>query len=354
MTPTLKRLVALGLACTTTLALAACGNDTNGDEATSTTSTATGTTDATQTAAAQFPITIPHALGTAEIKEKPQRVVTLGQGSTEIAISLGIIPVAIEEYAWGADESGYLPWIKEGVEAQGGELPKLLKGADSLSAEEILSHEPDLILAPWSGITKEQYAQLEKIAPTVAYEKEPWVITWEEQVKVVAKALGEGQRAPELIDDVKGYLDSQREDKYGEYTFSYIYNSGLENMGIFFPGEQRVAMVSSLGLTVDPVVEELRQYEIPGTDSAQLSKENLDKLNSSDLIFTFYSTPKNRAEMHADPVYSKIKAIAAGAEVAPTDQSLVTASSIINPLTVRWAVPRFKELIDQAITKVQK
>ncbi|WP_448857695.1 iron-siderophore ABC transporter substrate-binding protein [Corynebacterium propinquum] len=301
--------------------------------------------------------TIEHALGVAEIEGTPERVVTLGQGSTETTLALGVVPIAVESYEWGADESGYLPWVNEELEEMGvkdDEKPELITGAEELSAEEIAALEPDLILAPWSGLTQEQYDQISEIAPTVAYEEEPWVITWEEQINTVAEALGKGDQAQDLIDGINQQFDDAKEESYGEHTFSFIYNSGVGNYGIFLPTEQRVQFVSKLGLQVDPAVEEFRDSVVAGTDSATVSAENLDKLNDSDLIFTFYSDEASRKELHQDPAYSSIAAIAQGAEVAPTDQSFVTGSSMINPLTVPWTIERYKEQIDDALAKAQQ
>ena len=120
------------------------------------------------------------------------------------------------------------------------------------------------------------------------------------------------------------------------------------------PTEQRAEFVTKMGLPIDPVVEEFKDKVTEGTDSAPLSPENLDKLHDSDLIFTFYSTPELREELHNDPAYSRIPAIAQGAEVAPEDQSVVTASSMINPLTVPWVMDTYKELINEAISNVEK
>lgn len=298
--------------------------------------------------------TIEHALGTATIEGKPERVVTLGQGSAETAIALGVTPVAMEEYEWGADESGYLPWVKEAVEERGEELPELVAGMEELSAEEILGYEPDLILAPFSGITQEQYDQLSEIAPTVAYPKDPWTITWDEQIETVATALGEKDRVDELIDDIEGEFAAAEKPEYADTTFSFIYNQGgAGEYGIFMPTEQRVEFASKLGLKVDDVVEEFRGETVTGTDSAPISAENLDKLNGSDIIFTFYLSPEVREELHADPTYSRIEAIDKGAEVAPEDQSVVTASSLINPLTVPWVLDTYTALIDEAIANAQ-
>lgn len=331
-------LLALLLTVAVAFGLVACGGD--------------GAADGDRSSAGFEPITITHALGTAEITSKPERVVTLGQGSTETAIALGVVPVAMERYEWGADDSGYLPWVKEAVEKQGAELPALIKGQDELSAEEVANYEPDLILAPWSGVTEEQYKQLSAIAPTVAYEKEPWTITWEGQIDVVAKALGEQDRAQELKDGIAREFEKASEPSYKDVTFSYIYNMGTpDQLGVFMPTEQRVEFLSKLGLKLDPVVNEFKDNIKAGTDSAELSQENLDKLNGSDLIFTFYSDDAQRKLMHEDRFYASIPAIKKGAEVALTDQSLVTASSMINPLTVPWAVDRYKEKIDEAIAK---
>jgi iron complex transport system substrate-binding protein len=299
-------------------------------------------------------VTIEHALGEAVITEKPERIVTLGQGSTETAIALGTVPVGIEEYPWGSDDSGYLPWINEAVTEQGAELPEQFTGTTELDIEAIVALEPDLILAPWSGVTQEQFDILTDIAPTVAYEEEPWVITWQEQIEVIGEAMGQPEDAQQLIEDIDSQLAEAARPEYADITFSYIYNTGPGSLGVFFPGEQRVAMVSALGLTVDPVVEELREFEVEGTDSASIGLENADKLAGSDLIFTFYSDPENRAEIEAQPLYQQIPAIARGSVVAPTEQPFVTGSSIINPLTVPWALERFVPLIDEAVAQLDQ
>lgn len=297
-------------------------------------------------------VTIEHALGEAVITEQPERIVTLGQGSTETAIALGTVPVGIEEYPWGSDDSGYLPWIYEELTAQDAELPVQFTGSTELDIEAIVDLEPDLILAPWSGVTQDQYDILTDIAPTVAYAEEPWVITWQEQIEVIGEAMGQPEEAQQLIADIDGQLADATREEYADLTFSYIYNTGPGTLGVFFEGEQRVAMVRALGLTVDPVVEELREFEVEGTDSASIGLENADKLAGSDLIFTFYSDEDNRAEIEAQPLYQQIPAVTRGSVVAPTDQPFVTGSSIINPLTVPWALERFVPLIDEAVVKL--
>ncbi|WP_312898707.1 iron-siderophore ABC transporter substrate-binding protein [Corynebacterium variabile] len=332
-------------ASTLVIGLAACGSDDDDDS--------NGTSVNTDFE----PVTISHALGEAEITEKPERVVTLGQGSAETALALGIVPVGTEEYEWGADESGQLPWIHEELEDEGfaeDDYPELISAGDNgVSAEEIAKLDPDVILAPWSGITAEQYDSLSALAPTVAYPEKPWTIDWKDQITTVATALGEKDRAEELIGGIEDQFATVREQnpEFADHDFAFIYNQGTTgDMGVFLPTEQRVAMVENLGLTVAPVVEDMKGQEKEGTDSATFSIETADRLNDVDLIFTFYSDEANRAEMEALPTYGAVSAIRKGAVVAPTENSLVTGSSIVNPLTVPWAIDRYVPMIKDAIT----
>src|SRR5699024_6920444 len=158
----------------------------------------------------------------------------------------------MEEYEWGADDTGYLPWVYEEVKDQDEELPELIEGSTELDIEAILELEPDLILAPWSGLTQEQYDLLADVAPTVAYPEQPWTIEWDQQIEIIGKAMREDDQAQTLIDDIQAQFDEASDPKYEELTFSYIYNAGPGTLGVFYPEEQRVAMVEALGLTPDP------------------------------------------------------------------------------------------------------
>ncbi|MEV0846201.1 iron-siderophore ABC transporter substrate-binding protein [Streptomyces sp. NPDC049954] len=301
-----------------------------------------------------FPVTIDSALGKATIKEKPKRVVTLGQGSAETAIALGTTPVGIESYPWGSDKSGYLPWIHEALEKKGEKLPEQFTGGEDIDFDAIVELEPDVILAPWSGITQKQYDILKDIAPTVAYPDLAWSTDWDQQIEIITKALGEPQKAKTLIGTIEDRLKAVADEhpEYKKLTFSYIYNSGPGTLGVFKPEEQRVRMVSSMGLKVDPVVNTFK--ETKGTDSALIGLENAQKLKDSDLVFTFYTDAKNRKEIEGQKLYKAIPAVNKGAVVASDDNPFVTASSIINPLTVPWVADKYPALIDKAVAKLDK
>lgn len=326
------------LAVLLTVTLSACGSD-GGD----TSDGESGGGDG------EFPVEIESALGTAEIPEAPERVVTLGQGSAETAIALGTVPVGIEAYEWGSDDTGYLPWIHEAVTENGDELPEQFQGAEDIDFEAILELEPDVILAPWSGITQEQYDILADIAPTVAYPGLAWSTDWDEQIEIIGAALGQPADAEALIEDINDQFAQVAADNphYEDVTFSYIYTDGPGTLGVFLPDEQRVAMVRKLGLTLDPVVETLPETE--GTDSALIGLENADELSDSDLLFTFYADAETREEIESQDLYAAIPAVERGSLITSEDNAFVTASSLINPLTVPWVIDRYLPMIDDAI-----
>ncbi|MBQ1081424.1 MULTISPECIES: iron-siderophore ABC transporter substrate-binding protein [unclassified Nocardiopsis] len=335
MYSTLRRVGGIALTSALALGLAACGTD---GEDTPSEANADGT----------FPVTIESALGTAEIPERPERVVTLGQGSAETAIALGTVPVGIESYEWGSDDTGYLPWIHEAVTESGEELPEQFAGADDIDFEAIIELAPDVILAPWSGVTQEQYDILTDIAPTVAYPDLAWSTDWDEQIEIIGRALGQPEEAGDLVTEIEGRFEEASADnpEFADLTFSYVYTDGPGTLGVFLPDEQRVAMVRGLGLQVDPVVETFPETE--GTDSALIGLENADQFGDSDLIFTFYSDPETRAEIESQDLYGSIPAIERGSVVTSDDNSFVTASSLINPLTVPWVIDRYVPLIEEA------
>ena len=109
-------------------------------------------------------------------------------------------------------------------------------------------------------------------------------------------------------------------------------------------------MVRGLGLQVDPVVYTLTETE--GTDSAVIGLENANLLEESDLLFTFYSDPANRAETEAQPVYASPRC--GSRDCHRSDRSSVTGSSMINPLTVPWSLERYVPMIDEAIAKLEQ
>lgn len=331
-------MVAVALA----MALTGCGAE-------SSTSGGASAAGGSSSSSGAFPVTIDSALGKATIKHKPQRVVTLGQAATGTAIALGTIPVGTPSYKWGANEDGYLPWVQQAVEKHGGKLPKLLTGGQSLDIEAIVALHPDLILAPWSGLTQKQYDVLSDIAPTVAYPDKAWSTPWKKEIRTVGKALGKRKAAERQIDQINDRFATvaREHPEFGKHTFVYTYTQGPGTLGLYMSSEQRVKVLTKMGLRLDPVVKTF--HGKGGADWALIGLENADKLKNADLMFTFYTDAKTRKQVRSQELYRQIPAVASHCVVTSDDHSFVTASSMINPLTVPWMMDRYVTMIDDAI-----
>ena len=63
-----------------------------------------------------------------------------------------------------------------------------------LSVEELLATDPDVLIAPYSGLTQEEYDAVTGAGiPVVAYPRRPlWTTPWRDVITETGEALGHG------------------------------------------------------------------------------------------------------------------------------------------------------------------
>ncbi|MGY4645235.1 ABC transporter substrate-binding protein [Cellulomonas sp. URHB0016] len=324
------------------VSLAACGGSSGPDDA-------SASPDAAADAA--FPVTIVSALGSTTIETKPERVVTLGWGAADIALELGTVPVGIEADTWGGDADGYQPWFREAVEKQGAALPTTIAGYP-LDVDAIVALNPDLVLAPQSGLDQATFDQLSELVPVVAYPGEPWQTTIGDQVTIAANALGVPDAAAPLLKERQDAIDAAaaaNPDLAGK-TFAYVY-AGTEpgSLAVYLPGDPRVELLTSLGMTLAPSVAGLSAS--PGTFAATLGLENADQLDDVQVLFTWFNDETEQAATEQQPLFARIPAFEQGAYVPMLDRGLGMAVSVATPLSVPWALDAYVPLIATAAAK---
>jgi iron complex transport system substrate-binding protein len=305
-----RSLIAVAGAAATALVLSACA----GASAES-----TGTGMASE-AAEGFPVTIEHAFGETVIEDAPERVATWGWGSTEAAVAVGVHPVAIAEQAWTVGEGNYLPWVEAAYDETGEELPTLIsdpEGGATVPYEEFIEADPDLILAPYSGLTEEQYDTLSEIAPVVAYPEAPWTTPWDQTIEITAEALGQQAAAHP---DFAGTTFAGVWDGDG---FVYVYTAA----------DSRIEVLTELGLEVAPSVSELDTSD--GGFFYELSYEQLDQLDA-DVIVSYHSSKDEADAFLAKPELQAIPAVAAGNVAQVYDPVTVSSVSPPTALSFDW------------------
>lgn len=317
------------------LALAACGSPAGPSNADpSVTPSGAASPQASSNA---FPVEITSALGTATIAEAPKRVATWGWGSTEAAISVGVYPVAVAEQSWTVGAGNLLPWVEAAYDEAGVEKPAVLTDADggaTFPYEELIAADPDLIVAPYSGLTQEQFDTLSDIAPVVAYPEAPWTTGWQDTITITAEALGrsaEGAKVLSGIDDSLATMKAAHPEFEGK-TVAGIWD-GDGSVSVYTGADPRIGILTELGLKVAPSVSELDTSN--GGFYYELSYEQLDKLDA-DILIAYHANEQDAKAFLTKPALQAIPAVKAGRVAQVSDPVTVSSVSPPTALTFDW------------------
>lgn len=306
----------------------------------------TGSDDAGAEASADT-ITIEHAFGEAVIPAGVERVVTWGWGSADAAIALGVVPVGIPAQSYGGNSEGVLPWIEEALEAAGAETPEVLPDNGEAPIEAIAALEPDLILAPYSGIKADEYELLSSIAPTVAYPETEWSTPWRDVISITGEALGKEDEAAALLQGIDDQVAEQAaaHPEFEGKTISAV----LDSAGTFYvytPADPRVEFLNDLGFENAPSVEALDTGE--STFFFTLSYEQLDQLESDVLVSYSDSTETDEA-FKASSQGQTMAQVRDGHVASIVGTSLVSSVSPPTALSLPWGLEDFIAALEQAV-----
>ena len=336
-----SRLLAIAAAGALALGLVACSTP-----ASSTNSSGSGS-DASD---GGFPVTISHAYGETTIPKKPVRVATVGWANHEVPLALGVVPVGMEKATWADDDGdGVLPWVEDKLKELGAETPVLFDNVDGPDYEAIADTRPDVILSAYSGLSKEEYDRLSKIAPVIAYPGAAWGTSLDEMIEMDSRAIGLEKEGKALIEQLRSEaetaLDAHSELKDKKVLFAWFEESDLSQVGYYTPTDPRDGYLRDLGLPMPQIIADNK-------DSSEfylmLSAEEADKLDDVDLIVT-YGDDSTLASLQADPLLSKVPAIAEG-HVAVLDRTApLAAAANASPLSVSWGISDYFDLMSSAL-----
>lgn len=284
---------------------------------------------------------IKHAFGETVIDGKPERIASVAWGNHEVPLALGVVPVGMSKATWGDDNGdGILPWVDEKLKELGGDAPVLFDETDGLPFEQIANTRPDVILASYSGITQEDYDQLSKIAPTVAYPDVAWATTYEQMIEMNSKAIGMEEEGRKYLEDIENQID----DSFAKFPelegkkilFTAFGQDDMSQVGFYTTHDTRVSFPLEHGLVAPKAVEEASAE----TDEfwTTVSAENPDMFNDVDVIVSYGSNDDAQNQellkaLQADPLIGKIPAVKEG-NVAFLGEDPLAASANPSPLSI--------------------
>lgn len=297
--------------------------------------TATTTTDA-------FPVTIEHEYGSTEITEPPERVVSVGFNDHDVLLALGTVPVAVREW-FGEQPQATWRWARDEL---GDAQPEVLSSGE-LDFEQIASLDPDLIVGVYSGITKDEYKALSRIAPTVAQSSKyaDFGVPWQEQTRVIGRALGREEQADELVAEIEDSFAAVRAE-HPEFegatgAAALLFDGEYWAYG---PQDPRARFMTALGFELPADIA-----KVVGDQSfATISSEQLGLLDT-DVLVWLLDSPSQRKTIETHPLYRNLTAPREGRDVFVEPDPFGAALSFSTVLSLPFLLDEFVPQLDAAV-----
>ncbi|MFJ5557153.1 iron-siderophore ABC transporter substrate-binding protein [Streptomyces sp. NPDC093250] len=321
-------------------AATACGGDDSGSDSTDSGAKAGASGESA------FPVTIAHKYGSTTIKAEPQRIVTVGLTDQDAVLALGKVPVGTTEWL-GGYKGAIGPWAED--ELGGAEAPTVLKDTGTgPQVEKIAALKPDLILALYGGLTKEQYESLSKFAPVVAQPKEynDYGIPWQELTRKVGQALGKPDEATKVVEDTEATIKAAA-DEHPEFKGAgAVMATPYEGMFVFGSQDARSRILTDLGFSLPKDLDKA----IGDKFGANISKERTDLLDQDAVVWIAGDVAKDADKLHKDASYKDLNVVKEGREVFVDESSdYGNATSFVSALSLPYVVERLAPQLAAAV-----
>jgi iron complex transport system substrate-binding protein len=273
-------------------------------------------------------------------------VVVVGLTEQDALLALGVVPVATTE--WFGDLPGAIQsWAKD--ELGNAAVPQVLKNVDGVQFEKVAALKPDLIVGMYSGLTKEDYATLSKIAPTLAQPADAgdYGVGWDEVTKTIGKAVGKSAEAEKLVKDTEALFAKATAANPAFKGASALFATTYEGYYVYGPKDARGRFLQSLGFVLPADLA-----SVTGEDfGANISKERIDLLDTDVLIWLVDDYAKDKAAVQGDPLYAALAVKKEGRDLFLTNtEELGNASSFVSvlslPFLLEGIVPQLAQAID--------
>lgn len=250
------------------------------------------------------PVTIEHAMGKTEIKDRPKRIAALDSSYVDAALALETEVVAYTRY-----RTDGLPDYLAQDAAKYAKDAKAVGELASPNLEELATIGPDLIVS--AKVRHEAiYDKLSKIGPTVfSVTTGP---TWKDNIRLLGKALGKEQLANEKIAAYEA-----RAKKVGDAIRAKAGHNPSISLARFVAGEQTVRLYTEKSFPGGVLFADAglaRPQGQPTSDkiAVDLSQEQIFSLDAERIFVSAWTDPKGETEKIkqqylANPLWGQLK-----------------------------------------------
>ncbi|MGQ0842216.1 iron-siderophore ABC transporter substrate-binding protein [Actinokineospora sp.] len=325
---------ALAAVVATGLLLTACGGEAS-----------TANTGQPAAAGAVFPVQVTHKYGTTEVR-KADRIVTLGLSDHEIVLALGVQPIGAVD--WFKERPfGVFPW----QQAKWGQTqPEIVGERDDFDVEKIIALNPDLIVAQYSGMNKEQYDTLSRLFPVVAQPVgfEDYAAPWQDMTRAVGKAMGKAGEAEALITGIADKFAQVRKDNPGFAGKNVVVADSYQpgTYSAFAGHDPKTTFLTEIGFTVPARIAAYPQAQ----NIIDVGSEGLDLFDVDTLVW-LVSDAGAEQRVRADPLYARLKVAAEGRDLfVPYAEPPVGAAISFNTvLSIPFAIDNLVPLLAKIV-----
>ncbi|WP_134323653.1 ABC transporter substrate-binding protein [Cumulibacter soli] len=277
------------------------------------------------------------------------KVVALGWSDGEIALDLGIEPIAI--YDWqghGEDNNGVGPWAADKFT---GDAPEVIENTGTTyNYEQIELLEPDVILNVRASADPEVFDRLTEIAPVAAAPEgtADFAVDWATQTEIIGKAIGKESEATASIEETNASIEAVAEANpdFADKTFAYGAKFG-DAYGAYLAGDARFDVFASMGFVPNPEVEALESQGF----FASVPIEQAPALDADVAILTTIGVPFD--ELENDPVISSLDVVSSGRAILLEETSEInTALAAGTPESITLAVEGAEPLLVEAVAQL--
>ena len=295
-------------------------------------------------AGAAFPATVEHKFGTTTVEAEPERIAVVGLTEQDTVLALGHKPIATTEW-YGEQPHAVWPWAQE---ALGDAKPTVLSTTDGFEFEKIASLAPDLIIGTNAGIEQEDYDKLSQIAPTIAGAKgsTDYFSRWDQQVELIAQALGKPEEGKALVQRVKDRYAAvaEKHPEFAGKTATFSQNGFYDGLIYVYPEGLNTEFLTYLGFEMNPKVDALAKK--PG-EQVGISAERLDTIDADVIVFAT-EKPSDVAALGKVATFDKLGAVTENRSVY-TDGTLAGALYFMTPLSLEYALDRLAPQLQDAV-----
>lgn len=323
-------------------------------------------------------ITINHEFGRTKVPVNAQRIVAISEGDFDTMLALGVKPLATSKMVFNfPTDDKVSPWVGQWIQNNDPNyVPELFEVNDfsysshaeylniirsaRFDSKDLSLLKPDLIIAPFSSMSRYQYKTLSKIAPTIpSLTRTSDTQTWQDDTRAIGMALSKTQEAEELIASTQELINNKLvnypnlKGKTVAILDTISANSEVQTrfISIDLPNQPRYSFFQDLRLEIPENIKN----ELPNKNSfLEITQENVSMLNDVDIIIiTGYAYEKDdqyKDTSDIGQIISQIPAVKRGSIIYSSEFDNLVENP--TPLSIPYFIDNYMSLLNNAAMKV--